>query len=386
MSASRPDLSKYVVLDDVSVRTDRIWLRVSDRLERRQHSAGMRISQLLALSAALALAFVAGVFLTRSRAPSAWARLETSGEPIAVELRDGSRLTLQRNTRLDLNESSEAKVSLELEQGHLDCDVSSNRQRTFSVTAAGFEVIVFGTQFGVDLSRERNRLEVEVRAGEVRVHRGTQADPEATLNAGQRWAIDLEAAPAPAAPAAGAPVAPPALPNAAWLPAPDAGPASAAPPASPPVNAPSAAPDTRPARPALAPVPVPERQLGARRLLDQGNAARRVGDVGAATRAFELLLSTYPNDRRAGLAAFELGRLRMDRIGDVRGAVVPLQQAAQLVTDPGLREDAMARLVRVFELLGDEERCLEARGLYLDAHPTGVHVSSVAQACGVNAN
>jgi hypothetical protein len=126
------------------------------------------------------------------------------------------------------------------------------------------------------------------------------------------------------------------------------------------------------------------RQLGARLLLDQGNAARREGDLQGAARTFERLLSTYPSDPRAGLAAFELGRLRMDRLGDMRGAVVPLQTAIKLVTDPGLREDAMARLVRTFDSLGEKELCLEARGVYLETHSTGVHVGSVAEACGVN--
>jgi hypothetical protein len=389
MNASRPSLSKYVVLDDASARTDRIWLRVADRLASGQRASRRPISHMLALGAALAFAFVVGMFVMRSRAPSGWAQLETSGDAVTVALQDGSRLKLAPQTRLELRESSEVKVALELERGHVDCEVTPNRQRTFAVGAAGFEVLVSGTEFGVDLSRERNRLEVEVRAGEVKVHRRGQTKPEATLRAGQRWSIDLQGPPvSPAAPSdARVPPLAPALrdmsPRAA---APeDAGPASSPAP-SPSSTSPS--PATRPSSRALdarsARSSSESGQLGARRLLDQGNAARRAGDFDGAARAYELLLSTYPSDRRAGLAAFELGRLRMDRLGDVRGAVVPLEQAAKLVTDPGLREDAMARLVRAFELLGDKERCLDARGLYLDTHPTGVHVGSVAEACGVS--
>lgn len=390
MSASRPNLSKYVLVSEASARGDRIWLRVADRLERPRHNARGPTPWVLTMSVALVIGLLAGLFLAARRAPTGWAQLETAGDVLSVKLQDGSQLTLERHTRLELRESSEVRVALELDKGHVDCDVTPNRRRAFAVAAGGFEVLVSGTRFGVDLSPERQRLEVDVRDGSVSVQRRGRSSPEAILHAGQRWAIDLRnperagslaVAPSTKEVLRALPVTPDALPVASLA---DAGspPSAAAPSAaaspSPVTPAPPAA--SRSARHGSG----KPRQVGARLLLDQANAARRAGDIRGAARAFELLLTTYPNDPRSGLAAFELGRLRMDRLGDVRGAVAPLQAAQRLVSDPGLREDAMARLVRAFDSLHQKERCLEARGAYLEAHPTGVHVGSVAEACEVN--
>jgi hypothetical protein len=100
-----------------------------------------------------------------------------------------------------------------------------------------------------------------------------------------------------------------------------------------------------------------------------------------AVHEYELLLHDYPADARVGLAAFELGRLKMDDFRDIRGAVTALELAIRVVGDAGLREDAMARLVRAFEALNDEAACQEARATYLETYPTGTHVLAVARAC-----
>jgi len=73
----------------------------------------------------------------------------------------------------------------------------------------------------------------------------------------------------------------------------------------------------------------------------------------------------------------------MDQFGDLPGAITALQLAAQSLTDKGLREDAMARLVRAFERSQDLERCRAAREAYLEAYPVGTHVVAIAQACSI---
>lgn len=117
-------------------------------------------------------------------------------------------------------------------------------------------------------------------------------------------------------------------------------------------------------------------------LLEKANTARRAGDVGAAVAAYELLLAKHPADPRAGLAAFELGRLRMDRLNNLPGAVHALRQAITLTRDAGFREDAMARLVRAYATMGAADRCIKAQAAYLKSYPSGVHASSVAKQCG----
>jgi hypothetical protein len=393
MNAPR-DLARYVLLDETSERSERIVQAVSARLERPSPRSPKGLAMALALSAALALAFVAGRYAPHAAQPTGWAGLETAGDPVNLELHDGSRVRLAAQTRVALHESGTARVELELDRGHVDCDVAHVPERRFVVKAADYDVLVRGTQFAVELSPQKHELMVDVRSGWVEVYWRGRRDPEVGLHAGQRWSVALRDPLIPASTVAAAPrpIGVPAPSQTERVPdAPKAPPSATSSDAGPegtPARVPLPAPPP-PRAPARAQAPQPSARAapngGARELLDQGNAARRDGDVVGATRAYERLLATYPSDARAGLAAFELGRLRMDRLDDARGAVAPLEQAAKLASDPGLREDAMARLVRAFERLGDKERCFDARAAYLQEHPIGVHVRTVAEACGVGA-
>lgn len=121
----------------------------------------------------------------------------------------------------------------------------------------------------------------------------------------------------------------------------------------------------------------------ARRLFERASQLRLSGDLHGAARAYELMLRSYPRDARVGLAAFELGRLRMDRFHDPIGAARVLEPAAKLLTDIGLREDAMARRVKALDMASARELCAIAREEYLEIYPKGIHVRAVANACGV---
>ena len=87
------------------------------------------------------------------------------------------------------------------------------------------------------------------------------------------------------------------------------------------------------------------RDTDAKELFEQARRLWRDGHIREAADAYQALLSSHPRDPRAGLAAFELGRLRMDRLGDMPGAVQALERAVALAPGAELREDAMARLV-----------------------------------------
>jgi tetratricopeptide (TPR) repeat protein len=144
------------------------------------------------------------------------------------------------------------------------------------------------------------------------------------------------------------------------------------------VEAPSSADAPRPS----ASTPREPTVAGPRELFDLGNAARRAGDGAGAARAYEQLLEHHPRDARAGLAAFELGRLRMDRLGDVHGAIQALQRAVALAPGAAFREDAMARLVDAYAAAGATVRCRSAQSAYLESYPTGVRAPTVARRCG----
>jgi TolA-binding protein len=118
----------------------------------------------------------------------------------------------------------------------------------------------------------------------------------------------------------------------------------------------------------------------ARELFEEARGQWRAGKMEEAARTYQALLTAYPRDPRAGLAAFELGRLRMDRLNDMPGAVQALEQAVALAPGAELREDALARLVAASAAAHDHARCARARSRYLTEYPSGVHHRTVSAA------
>jgi TolA-binding protein len=118
----------------------------------------------------------------------------------------------------------------------------------------------------------------------------------------------------------------------------------------------------------------------ARELFEQARSEWRAGRMAEAAKTYQALLASHPRDPRAGLAAFELGRLRMDRLGDMPGAVLALQQAVALAPGAELREDALARLVAASAAAHDHAVCARSRARYLADYPSGVHHRTVSAA------
>ena len=116
-------------------------------------------------------------------------------------------------------------------------------------------------------------------------------------------------------------------------------------------------------------------------LFEQGNAARRLGRLREAAEIYAELVARYPRDRRAALSAFELGRIRMDSLGDVKGATEALERALKLDARRAFAEDALARLVLAQETLGDRKACESARSRYLSRYPDGIHSQHVTTRC-----
>jgi hypothetical protein len=353
------NLSKHVVVDASEARLARIWGGVSDGLAK-SPSPRRRYFVRAAGFAAAALAVVLVTFaVTRSgdpnfvASPFHQAALETAGDALVVDLHDGSRLEFASRTRVEVIESAEENLSMRLRRGRVDCDLVPKPGRRFTLVAAGVEVRVTGTRFSVELTPEGDRVEVTVSRGSVEVTAPFAAEPKRRLAAGERWSIDLRV---PEKKSAEAPT----------VPEPETQP--------PPGDAPPA--------PSGRPLPEASAAPGARELLDFGNAARRAGDDAAAAKAYETLVQKHPDDPRAGLAAFELGRLRMGPLGNVPGAVVAFRRAIALAPGAGFKEDAMARLVEAYAALGDGAACKSARDAYLGAYPKGVHVRTVSKQCG----
>jgi tetratricopeptide (TPR) repeat protein len=354
------NLSKYVAVDTSEARLARIFSGVSDGLEKRA-APGRRYAWRGALVVAVTAAVAAVIFgVTRFSDPNFvgspfhQAALETAGDALVVDLHDGSRIELEARTRVEVVESAEENLSMRLRRGRVECDLVPKAGRRFTLFASSVEVRVTGTRFSVELAPDGERVEVAVERGSVEVTWPLAAEPKRRLAAGERWSIDLT------------PSERPRVETPLKTPEPETEPPAAEPPAT-----------TRELVTPDAPV-----TPGARELFDLGNAARRAGDNAGAAKAYETLLATHPTDARAGLAAFELGRLRMGPLGDLRGAVSAFRRAIALAPGAGFKEDAMARLVEAYAALGERAQCRKARDAYLASYPRGVHAAVVAKKCG----
>jgi TolA-binding protein len=369
---------KYIEVDTSDARVERLWRKVRPALAEGKPQR-LWWPRLLLATALLGAAAAVTLFVLRPQPASqvlAGAGFETATDSMLVDLVDGSRMELAANSRVEVQNSDATRVDLLLVRGRVECDVSHRPERTFSVHAQGVEVRVRGTRFGVALSADRDVVDVAVERGVVEVRLPGKLDPARTLTAGEHWTFDPKQ-PQKTAPAAEATQAEPVAP----VPR-----ASAERPRSHPAKATSehAAPapisSAQPAPEASAPPTL--QTADPKQLLDMGSAARRNGDAQGAARAYQQLLSRYPGDSRAGLAAFELGRVRMDRLGDLPGAVRALRQAMQLAPSSGFREDALARLVQAYAGLGAKRECQQARDQYLSSYPEGVHAEAIKHRCG----
>jgi hypothetical protein len=275
---------------------------------------------------------------------------------VGVTLADGSRLDLSAGARARLTGARATAVRVDLERGAVEIEAAHVEGRSFVVGAGPFEVRVVGTHFVVQ--RTGDRVTVRVERGAVEIA-GAAAEPRRIM-AGEQWS-----APDPSS----------------------SGPAVVAPSESTAAIAPSAAPPGA-ANAAVAPVAPPAPAAGAptpetaKELFDEAQRARAEGRPLDAARAFDRLRRGFPRDRRAALAAFELGRLRLDSLGDARGAEEAFREAMALGPRSPFREDAEARRVQALARMGDGAGCAAARDAYLARWPSGTYRRAVGLYCG----
>jgi len=357
-------LAPHVRVDLSDGRVDRLWGGVAARLGGGMRSRFGWIWPSVAVSAAAAAAITIAVVRARSvdanndravaAAGSAWegAQVETAADAVSVTLVDGSTLKVEPRSRVALRERTASSLKLVLARGRIACDVTHREGRSFVVAAGGVEVRVVGTRFSVanEDAEGGSRVEVRVERGAVEV-RGAGPDREVVrVAAGHSWSQVTKT-------------------EALAAPEPETEPEAEAEPVAP--AAPAGKPHAHAARPAAA---------DARELFEQARGQWRAGRIEEAARTYQALLASHPRDPRAGLAAFELGRLRMDRLNDLTGAVQALEQAVALAPGAELREDALARLVSASAAAHDRARCTRARTRYLTDYPSGVHHRTVSAA------
>jgi transmembrane sensor len=273
----------------------------------------------------------------------------------SVTLADGSRVELGAATRARLTSARLKAVRIDLEHGSVEIEATHVDGRTFVVGAGAYEVHVVGTHFAVHRD-PGDQVTVRVDRGVVEVVAVAGGETR-RLGAGEQWSAPDGATahaavvePAPSAPMAAAePAAPPPL--------------AAAPPA-PAVGA------------------AAHREESAKELFDEAQRARADGRPSDAARAFDRLRHAFPQDPRAALSAFELGRLRLDALSDPRGAEEALRDAIALGPASPFREDAESRRVEALWRMGDLSGCAAARASYLARWPRGTYRRAVEVSCG----
>lgn len=335
-------------------RIQRMW-SVVEQAQRKPY----RKQQRLALMACAAVLLLSGLgTLLRSGNRQEVSPLAQQGAVLvgdqhvtSMALPDGSQLVLDQRAKLQIVEANNAATRVRLLRGKATFDVKPRAQQSFVVEAHEMTVQVRGTRFSVSLdSNEVGSVTVHVEKGKVEIV-GVREERVATLIAGQSWS---RAAPTAESESAGTD-------------------------ASTPIVAPEAnAHDAVKQR-----VSNPNRHdtMGAAELFERANEQRVAGRPEQAALDYERLRTRFPRDARAGLAAFELGRIRLDSLHDPRGALSALRFALGHQSGGFAAEDARALQIDALARLGDSAACSAARQAFLTSYPHSAHKKRVLGAC-----
>ena len=351
-------LARYLEPEITEARLARQWAAIERRLDR------PRATWWRWPVAAFAVAAVASVVVVVARGRGDDRLIEGAVlESVAgqtITLADGSRVQLARDARMRMGSLTSKRVELAVERGAAVFDVKHDPGRRFIVHAGEIEVADEGTRFEVDVA-EDGAVTVVVEQGMVSLRRRGDSEPPRYLSGGERWWTGGTGADGRMLAEAGAePVAAPA-------------------PVDPAMPDPATKEEPKPPSPATA---APAPSIGAKELLDVAQRAQREGRPRDAAHAYDRLRRHFRADPRAGLAAFELGRLRLGALGDPVGGAEALQDAVALSPNAPFREDAEARLVEALDAAGDLARCERARSAYLARYPQGLHAKGVSARCG----
>ncbi len=360
-------LAEHVDFPVTEDRLERQWSAVEARVAaagvgaRRPARWGRAVAGGLAMAAAIALGIWAFRGALEDPAPGDQvafdgAQLESGADEVQVALRDGTEIVLDPESGIELARQEPLDVRLNVRRGRARFDVPHVDRRSFVVRSRDVDVVVVGTRFSVAVTGAPGdeHVVVAVEHGAVEVRRA--GEPPRRVSTGEELRVS---------------VAPPRPREAADTDGPEAA------PDGPQAEAPA------PEAPAVEPAPPTPRRPrpDPSELWARATEARRAGEAREAADLYATFLRVAPRDSQAALAAFELGRLRMDRLGDPGGAIAPLRRAIAMAPRAPFAEDAAARLVDATDRAGQGPQCRAARDDYLARYPRGVHRARVEARC-----
>lgn len=331
----------------------------------------------------------------------------------SLRLADGCSARPRDNSAVAVREESASRILVELLRGGAEFVVPPSADRLFRVAAGDVFVESSESQFSVDKQpvgesdAQTLRVAVAVTAGRVRV---LWVGQQAVLVAGERVEFQVTERTHDFSPSAGqgrlAPVPAPA--ESATIASARAALSVAGKPA---VGASRSAGSTTvkvgwrqlarsgdfeqayqqafgPARPAstrshsLRPADVVLSPLLPARpdpadLLLLADVARMSQHPASAVAPLRRLLDQYGEDPRAPLAAFTLGRVLLDDMGQPREAAESFQRTQALDAEGPLSHDALAREVEAWSRAGDLSRARERAREYIRRYPSGRRMAAV---------
>lgn len=284
-----------------------------------------------------------------ARAPHASPATET-------RFSDGSTATaLTVGAVLELQKTSDAELVIAAKSGSYRFDVVPNPARQFIVHVHQVTVRVLGTRFVV--APADDRVEVRVERGRVEV-----VWPDGRTELGANEAGLFPPLPLPPTASAGAP--------------------SATEPASSAAKSPTSTSDrarfielTRQGNYHAA-FSIIDRtpnlfEGSAEDLMMAADAARLSNHPQQAVGYLQRITKEHPRDSRAPLAAFTLGRIYMNQLGQPAAAARAFAQVRQLAPTGALVEDAMAREAEALEQAGQHAAAQRLAEEYLRQYPSG---------------
>jgi transmembrane sensor len=367
---------------------------------------------------------VSGVGVSGVRASKASTDVSTDSQRLTrlpLHLADGSQaLALSRGAAVVVERNEPDHIGLRLDTGGARFDVIPNTAREFIVRAGSVEVSVLGTIFEVE--RDGARVRVSVTRGKVRVrgarvgaeeaHAKGDREPSILLPGESAWFDDV---PRPAHTVSDADVVPEAqAANATRERAPvlGRGPGhtvaerrerraankAAAVRARGGHHAAAAAQDDDAPRAAwrslsqsgdyesayrLLEQSAVEDDTGA--LLDAADAARLSDHPQAAVQYLRKVVDQHRDSPVAPLAAFTLGRVLLERLGQPSEAAESFATARALAPQGSLAQDALAREVEAWSKAGHPDEAYRCAREYVEKYPQGRRLRSVQLYGGMQA-
>ncbi|MEM6956094.1 MAG: FecR family protein [Myxococcota bacterium] len=343
----------------------RVWKGIDEKRRRRRAPAWAFAAA--GLAAALAAWLVVSDPATDAGTSGPLALV--AGGDLGPALRSGDALrfidgsTVSAEGRLEVLANSSSMITFALREGRADFSVTPGGERRWVIECEFATVEVVGTQFS--LHRTPNELSVRVREGVVLVRSAWMDEGVRRLSAGE--SIRLRRPPEPSAP--------PSIEPAVEAPADTESPARR--PPRPASNRRwrrlAEAGDFRGAFDALGADGV-ARQLRTARdpesLMQLADVARLSGHPEHAVQPLRQCIADHPNDPRAPLAAFTLGRVLL-RVGTAAEAAQAFAAARRLGLPRRLEADAMLREADAWRNAGNVERASAVQALYDAAYGGG---------------